>query len=684
MPTITPISAFLDAEQSGTDTSFVQVLATSALDPDTDYLVLYSGSVGTNTGAASRRGRLQLRQASGDVLADVQRHRSPTTAGDPGVFQNAPNCCGFTILRAADNNGGVLEFNAQCASGDGSTNEWYTGALAIIAIPLTGFTDGTDYWENTTNADTQQLVDASESAFETVLEDSFTIPATGDYLVLFACEGSTSSNSSTRAMRMRFEVDASDAAGVDAGGGEGFQVQGHTVSSEHFYGWAFARLLTLGAGVHTFRIAGASRTGATADFRRGRIVILSADAFGPMQANTTTTAQSTSSGTYATGSLPSLAINPIGDYVLIGSSGLQNSTDGAIPSMRLRDVTNAASAREGMGAELVDTGYDTDSDLNPCCMVHASSVSGAHTWEMQHALAVTGGTMRSAVDAAGGDGLAELIFWDLGEIVTETTPDPVVVTPALPSPNLIHPLVLDPVVIAATVPVPGRVPAQLTISLITSFVSNPLVNAVEALIEDRGHVVTQRAASSVVSGDLANDHVVVTLLESSAHVANALAAINTAGVPVVCCSPFQTEPFGNTRGTAYLVHELGLVANTQAITLASFVLAAGTQDLPPLRGYPLGYVPELLSVATGVYGTPTAETEVAGRALVTDSQGRIFATAADVGEARVISVGGTLSFRSAFAGYVIGSSLVKDGSVVLGVLVEWAAGLYEALPYPRI
>lgn len=412
------ISVFGDPQQSGLNKDpaapMPNPVASKPLASGVDYLVMYCGQVGTNTGAAGRRG--QLRFVAGTELAFVQSHRSPLTSTDPGDMHNGPRCQGYTIVTGD----GVSPMNFQTAvgSGDEITNEWYAGALAAIAIPLTGFVEGDDYFKDVTNGTTLQLENAPTGSFSDVVSATFTIPDDGDYLVLMSCEGAYHSSSGANAMQMRFEVDSVDIAEVDAGGGEGFQIQAHDSTAQHFHGWAWAQLETLTAGSHTFRIRGSSRGSATSDFRRGRIIVLRAKSFGTMVQGQNAKRDNYTGTTYKRGENPTVTATPTtrGQYALLASISTMHDTAADLPLYRLFNFNTSDMAREDTGSTFVDVGFDTASDIIPNTMLHyvPKTPESSVTWNVQRKTQITAGIMRSGVTADGASkGRSNLIFWDL-------------------------------------------------------------------------------------------------------------------------------------------------------------------------------------------------------------------------------------------------------------------------------
>lgn len=685
---LSAIFASSDAEQSGTDTSEVAVLASAALSGGVDYLVIYCGSVGANTGGGSRRGRLSL-YAGSTRIARAEAHRADVSGGDPGAFYNAARCDGATIVTAAEHGGGTLEFRAMAPSGDGSTNEWYAGALGVVAIPLDQLVEGVDYFKEVFQDETELLVDASESAFETVAEESFTVPDEGNYLVLMSVEGSQNSNSSGRALRARFEVDGFDLADVDAGGGEGFQFEAHTAAN-HWHGLAWASLRFLSADSHTFRVRGESRTSATSDYRRARIVVVRAASFTALSSAVHLGLVSTSSSTYATGNLPTKSIDPEAAYVLLGSASFQQNVDEEGVLHRLRDTTNAQSAREDSGLVLGDGGFDVDSDLLPALMVHHSTTSGAHTWELQSRR--TANTGRSAVDAAGGDGRAELIFWELQKVVTEVAASPVVAAAVAVEPGLLpQSMLVEPVVAAAVVVPPGSIEANAPVGIVTATPAAQAVLDAQAVLEARGYVVTLYDESTVNGSSLSGELVVVCMLngENPTALATTLEGYITANKPFVVCYSVQTPTHANVRTTPGLAHLLGLVANTQEVTAGTpgtvALKSPDHQQVAPTAGWSSSSSLRIYAADDDVQELSTPATAHAGTAVVLGPNGAPVLAFVAAGGARTANVGGTFTPRMVWGGLLHGAQAWRrDGAELLAASVGYALGLYQNLRFPTL
>lgn len=685
----TPIILIQDAVQTTTSGTNVVVAGPSAnLQSGVDYLVLYSGTMGQDTAGVVTRLQLFV----GDER--VCDGRGVTVGGETDFTRanNSGQVCGFTVVRGVEHNAGPLEWRMRSEPGGGEVAR--CAALCAIAIPLSTLAEDSDFFYDGLNDSTIQLTDAAIGWSDTIVESTFNLPETGDYLVMMCTEGRANTSSTGRAVRVKYLVDGTEIDGTDAGSGEGFQLEAKGGS---FSGWGYARVLNLGAGNHTFKVAGGSRNGTTSDYRRGRIVVVRASKFNALRETLATTQGQTGSGTYGTNGLPTDSVTPTsgGFYVLIGCASTMVNTALGSGVYRLRDTTNSVSAREDTGEPAEDAGgaYGTNRDLIPTSMVHAAAEAGTIAWEMQHHEEGSAGTTRHSVEADATDGQSVLIFWDLTEVINLVAVEPIVVAPVLPQPSILpQTLRPDPIVQSSVVVVPGQVPASLTISLVTNSVGGAGPNRVEALLEDRGHVVTQRNAATVTAGDLANDNAVVCMAVLEASVANVVSVLGTAAKPFLVGFSLQSPTFANERTTENLANALGLVANLEATadvigaTAGSVLLASGSQDLAPTRGYPIGAQPQLFLVDELYQRAPTAITACAGRVVLTDAAGRPIMCVVDQGEDLILNVGGTAAVRAAWLGWANGflQAYGKDGGAILGTAAEWAAGLYENLPFPRL
>lgn len=682
---ITPITFYSDAEQSGVNTAFSVIGTTPALTAGVPYLIIWHGVHGSNTNSATPRSELNLRYDGDGINFTTGSVRSVVRLGDKN---SGGQIQGFTVYTPTV--GGVFQFRARMRDGNGTTETWYAGSLALIAIPLTDLAEGTDYFQTSDISGTVVLQNADDASWEVIKTVDFTIPTTEDYLCLFSCDGRPGSASSSIAARWRPEIDASEIMSLNPGADDeaaGPRIEANRAGTNH--GFAWAQIVNLSAGMHTFRMMGRSRTNPTADFLSPNIILIRANSFTRLSQVQTTSQSSSSSTTYGNATGLSDSIDSADPVVILGAVTTM-ATEGDAAQIRLRNDTDATNHRDDSGSAPDDGGFDTASDLLCAVLPHSETPGGNKTYVTQLRSTSTN-QVRLGTEGDGGAGAnSNLIIWELVKVVTQVAPDPIVVQAALPPPDLLpQTLRPDPIVQQSVVVVPGQVPPSLTLSLITSSVGGAGPNKVEALLEDRGHVVTQRAANTVTAGDLSADTAVVVMLVSTGDVANVVSALTTAAVPVVVGFSTQAVLYANTRTTPNVEHQLGLVANTETVSLGivgDVALVAGSQDLAPTRGYPLGFSPRLYAVAESINRGPSTATQVGGRALLVDTAGRPLMAAADVGESRLINIGGTFAVRSAWAGWINGTTqdFRRDGGAIMGSAVEWAAGLFENLPFPTL
>ena len=173
---------------------------------------------------------------------------------------------------------------------------WMAGAT-IMAIPLEGLVEDTDYWYV---GDDLQDTPVVETATGTVTVNTLTktLPEAGNYLVFSSCEAETPDSAGPGdGDMMRLKID-----GVIQK--ESFQKETEDLRDRHCF--SYARVHNLTAASHTFIVEGASQKG-TSDkkFYRSRIAVFKASrfdqiAFDQEDSSTAITAQYPSSDTGTT------------------------------------------------------------------------------------------------------------------------------------------------------------------------------------------------------------------------------------------------------------------------------------------------------------------------------------------------------------------------------------------------
>lgn len=210
------------------------------------------------------------------------------------------------------------------------------------------------------------------------------------------------------------------------------------------------------------------------------------------------------------------------------------------------------------------------------------------------------------------------------------------------------------------------------------------VTEAQSRLQERGHTVSLILEGNVTAGNLSGEDVLVTIetSEGLTTLASHLNGYLSSGLGLVIgTTEFAGSPARVIDSIASL---MGVVANLQRTTPGNgdFSLAvdfraqeitdavdpAETADLP------------VFSASTSNADSALGKAEVAGSTLL-NADGQAVLAAADAGESRIASVGGTFADRVAWLGFA-GANLGGLGATLLGVAVEWADGDYESLAFP--
>jgi hypothetical protein len=398
---ITPICVSQDEEQSTTSTSYVDAdCETEVLASGVDYLVIYCGNLG-DTGT-SGRAYMQLLHGSTAIGYAAGEGSGLGVHGACGQIQ------GYAL--ATGNGTDTLKFQFRTVSATA-----YAGAMSIIAIPLTELTEGIDYWFDGTSSSTLEVQDASTS-WETLRSANFSIPDSGDYLVLMSCEGRPNGASNTTASRTRYLIESTYIAETEAGG------VGTIVEWEwdgDYNNHAMATMETLTAGSKTFKIECASRTSATTDFRRSNMFVFRKASFDQIvQTRDSTGDSSITSTSYVDFSGLDTTYTPNQDeYVIALGYAIPGNDSAQITFMQLYNDSDSMEFRvdSGMYGNYFNGtggGFTTSSDLVPTIMANCKRYVSAKDWNVQcRVTAQTGKVGRSRDNTSGIE--SNVIFWGL-------------------------------------------------------------------------------------------------------------------------------------------------------------------------------------------------------------------------------------------------------------------------------
>jgi hypothetical protein len=367
-----PLFAFQDTEQQTQSTTFIDAnCETTGLRRDVEYLVMYAGAVGGQF-AASNLASPRLRLVHGsDEIAIAGDGTSPPSAT---FANNGVALGGFTVVTGT---GASLKLEFRDILGSDISA---VDAMSIVAIPLENLNRGEDYFYDVQNSSSFSVTNAPTSfsnAGNRVLQSTFNIPATGTYLYLASVEAQEAN--AVRKIRARFYVDNVTL------GPEHIYSATTAYSEDHEPNFQVVDILPLGPGNHTFRIEGASTISgsATADFRRGRNILIRVGAFDQLGKSSRTTTFSTASSTFS--SVVGRSYTPRqNEKLLVIGHGFGSSTNtNSVALACLRDDTSGINYREDSGYTQNTGGLGTAfSDTIPTLMLHMQDVTKgqAKTW----------------------------------------------------------------------------------------------------------------------------------------------------------------------------------------------------------------------------------------------------------------------------------------------------------------
>lgn len=148
---ITPITAYQDTEQSTGSASADASCTTAALADGVEYLVIYGGNFGGSSATNEPGLALRFGGYTGTKIAEGNGE-----GNGAGAHWTSGVCNG--VVKVVGDGSSTLAFSFGLYAGTGTA---YTGAMSIIAIPLTDLVEGTDYWYYGTTGETLEVTDAS-------------------------------------------------------------------------------------------------------------------------------------------------------------------------------------------------------------------------------------------------------------------------------------------------------------------------------------------------------------------------------------------------------------------------------------------------------------------------------------------------------------------------------------------
>ena len=394
---ITPITAFQDTQQSTSSTSLVDAnCETSALSNGVNYLVIYCGNIGGNDNGA----HVELVLIFGATT--IARCTAEGTDQTTVLHVAAGALHGYYIVTGDGTS--TLKFQFRCIT---SLDTAYAGAMGIVAIPLTELTQNSDYWYSVSN--TEDVV-TNPSTWTNLASQTWSLPETGNYLILMSAEGGCDGSSTSDAPMVRF------------------QLNGATLGSEYMEEWednvdnmnfAKATVVNCNSGDNTFRIQVTDEDGTSpsADFHRPRIVVIKCSAFNQIVDTSTSTGVSTISTTYVDWSALTTTYTPNQqEYVVVlaNLNGLHSSSY-HVPVFQIYDATASTAHREDSGEYGNDgygTGHGAGADQMASIAVAVKQQSAATQWKVQ-IRTEDGSTAYYSQTGTGTGHRSDLILWGL-------------------------------------------------------------------------------------------------------------------------------------------------------------------------------------------------------------------------------------------------------------------------------
>ena len=368
MASITPILMQNNTAGSTTSTTEVDLSRqTAALANGVEYLVLYY----LNGGGSDTTARPELNLRFGASASLPSGTRLGHTIGEgrgTGDHWDSSQLQG--VCKVTGDGSSVLGFTGS-TNGLGS-DTCHFGAAAILAIPLTEIGSALQF--NGTDSDADEQANVGTASMTTIRTVDFTLPVTGDYLVVMSMEVSIDGTADTDGYLAEFEVD-------------GTRINPQTIREEwenaaDIMSPAACQILNLTSGSHTFRCRGQSQGSASCDFGRSRIAVLQlTDIFDQWIQTVDATEATVTATTYGTSAMLSTTYTPNQqEYVLIlgNWTSFISTTDSCVT--RIRNTTDSTSFCEDAGEYLNKSATEDDSSEMPMA---CEQISAAKTYEVQ-------------------------------------------------------------------------------------------------------------------------------------------------------------------------------------------------------------------------------------------------------------------------------------------------------------
>lgn len=391
--TITPIIATQDTTQNTTSQTYVDVACeTSELEDGVEYLVIYRASTGGSDTDAKPEMQLLF---GATTLAEVA-----SEGRGLGQHWDSTQCSGF--CRVTGNGTDTLKFQLRSID---ALDTVYAGAMKIVAIPLTEFgTEDSDFFEDGTNSGTNEVTNAATGSWTTVRTVNFTLPETGDYLVLMAVEGQPGDSVNTTAAMVRFRGD---------GATLGSEFHQEWEDADDWFSFQYVGLHNFSSGSRTFAVECQSRSAAETDYRRSRIWVINKSRWDQIIETTDTTGATTTSGTFVdfTGLNTTYTPNQDEFVVVLGHTVAGCSTTNSAP-LQLRNNTDGTNTNVNAGEYENDNGFDADRDQVPSLLATSEQIASAKDYRVQYrAEAGTAAVGKNPDNTAGVQ--SNLIVWGL-------------------------------------------------------------------------------------------------------------------------------------------------------------------------------------------------------------------------------------------------------------------------------
>ena len=338
-------SVFEDTEHTSTSTSFADVnCETVALENGVDYLVMYCANHGDSTGT----GRSEMQLLHGGTVIALTRSDNNNTISSSTTHNRGNRCQG--VYTVTGNGTNTLKFQLRNSA---NTDMVAAGAMGIIAMPTTNFTENTNYFQETQNGDACVACNVS-STFTDILESTFNITEPGDYIYIGSAECNDDRGNSALES-VHFLIDAAVSSPV-------WLQRGRSVALG-FDGFIHMQQINLSSGNHTFTSQLKLQSGSYADGRRGRNILIKKDLFDQfVETNDTTGDGGTASNTYAdySGLDTTYTPNQTEDLVVIAFTNVQSDSLTQLGGVRLRDDSAGINYREDTGHNFTDVTVPSD------------------------------------------------------------------------------------------------------------------------------------------------------------------------------------------------------------------------------------------------------------------------------------------------------------------------------------